>query len=84
MLLKSLFCHELKGLYLVRKKHYNSGKITTTIFLKHDGSRTIAAAFLKGDGLVEQSLRFELEGINLNLRSSDLCGHVEGTIAIGL
>ncbi len=85
MLLKSLFCHELKGLYLVRKKHCSSsGKIIPTTFLKHDGSRTIATAFLRDDGLVQQSLRFELVRTNLNLRSLDLCRHVEATIVIGL
>jgi hypothetical protein len=85
MLLRSLFCHELKRLYLVRRKHYSSiGRIIATIFFKYDNSRIIVAIFLRGDDLVEQGLRFKLVRINLNLKSSDLCGHVEATIAIGL
>jgi hypothetical protein len=85
VLLRSLFCHELKGLYLVRRKHCNSsGRIITTIFLKYDNSRVIVATFFRGDGLVEQGLRFKLVRTTLNLRSPNLCEHVEATITISL
>ncbi len=43
----------------------------------------IVTTFLKGDGLVEQGLRFELVGTNLNLRSPHLRKHVGVTIAMG-
>jgi hypothetical protein len=85
VLLRSLFCHELEGLILVRRKHCSSnGRIITTIFLKYGNSRIIAATFLRGDGLVEQGLRFKLVGTNLNLRSPNFCGYVKVTITIGL
>jgi hypothetical protein len=85
MLLRLLFCHELKGLYLGRRRHCNSsGKITATTFLKHDGSGITATTFFRGDGLVEQVLRFELVGTNLNLRSPNLHRHVGATIVVGL
>jgi len=77
VLLRSLFCDELKGLYLVRRRYCSSsGEIIATTFLKCDDSGNYSHHFPKGDGLVEQGLGFELVETNPNLRNPNLCEHV--------